>query len=119
MHQFDPIDGTARTMRGHLYFPSQIKRKQQGTMDQRVEKVNHQLKWWTWRRVLVAFAAVFIVLFVGSYIYNWSWTGFHDHGRLWDWLSLLLVPVIVAVLPIWFSMRQSHGSNEASKQQHQ
>ena len=73
-----------------------------------------QLKW-----VVVAIVAVFVVLFVGSYIYNWSWTGFHDHGRLWDWLSLLLVPMIVAVLPIWFSMRQSHGSNETSKQQHQ
>jgi hypothetical protein len=156
-------------------------------MDQRVEKVNRELKWWTWKRVLVttvvvlavlevgtyafnwtwtgfksndtvwdylqllllpialaavpiwfavkeeqqrlwlaqlkwvvvAIVAVFVVLFVGSYSYNWSWTGFHDHGRLWDWLSLLLVPMIVAVLPIWFSMRQSHGSNETSKQQHQ
>ena len=156
-------------------------------MDQRVEKVNRELKWWTWKRMLVAIVvvlailevgtyafnwtwtgfkdndtvwdylqllllpialaavpiwfaaeeeqqrlwlaqlkwvvvaivAVFVVLFVGSYIYNWSWKGFHDHGRLWDWLSLLLVPLIVAVLPIWFSMRQSHGSNETSKQQHQ
>jgi uncharacterized membrane protein len=88
-------------------------------MDQRVEKVNRELKWWTWKWVVVAIVAVFVVLFVGSYIYNWSWTGFHDHGRLWDWLSLLLVPMIVAVLPIWFSMRQSHGSNETSKQQHQ
>ena len=84
-------------------------------MDQRVEKVNRELKWWTWKWVVVAIVAVFVVLFVGSYIYNWFWTGFHYHGRLWDWLSLLLVPMIVAVLPIWFSMRQSHGSNEASK----
>ena len=88
-------------------------------MDQRVEKVNRELKWWTWKRMLVAIVVVLAILEVGTYAFNWTWTGFHDHGRLWDWLSLLLVPMIVAVLPIWFSMRQSHGSNETSKQQHQ
>ncbi|HLL78257.1 MAG TPA: hypothetical protein VKT25_02085, partial [Ktedonobacteraceae bacterium] len=44
---------------------------------------------------------------IGTHAFNWTWTGFRDHGRVWDWLSILLVPVIVAVLPIWYSLRQS------------
>ncbi len=96
-------------------------------MDQRVDKLNRELKplfarelrWWTWKRVLVATVVILAVLFIGSYAYNWQWTGFRDHGRLWDWLSLLLVPVIVTVLPIWYSLRQSPGSDKTGKQHDQ
>ncbi len=52
-------------------------------------------------------------LFFGSYAFNWTWTGFKDHGNLWDWLSLLLVPVIVAGLPIWYSIRQNRSNSES------
>ncbi|MEO8969992.1 MAG: hypothetical protein ABI406_00135 [Ktedonobacteraceae bacterium] len=72
-----------------------------------------QLKW-----VLLISVTLLVVLFIGTYAFNWTWTGFRDHGRLWDWLSLLLVPVIVAVLPIWYSARQSASSDGASKQPH-
>ena len=67
-----------------------------------------QLKW-----VLLAIVVILAVLFIGSYAFNWTWTGFKDHGNLWDWLSLLLVPVIVAGLPIWYSIRQSRSSSES------
>ncbi|HEY6541790.1 MAG TPA: hypothetical protein VIZ18_12665 [Ktedonobacteraceae bacterium] len=69
-----------------------------------------QLKW-----ALLVAVVVLAVLFVGSYAFNWQWTGFHDHGRLWDWLSLLLVPVIVAVLPIWYSIRMSQQSSHTKE----
>ncbi len=72
-----------------------------------------QLKW-----VLLISVALLVVLFVGTYQFNWIWTGFRDHGRVWDWLSLLLVPLIVAVLPIWYSTRQSFSSNGTGEQQH-
>ncbi len=71
-----------------------------------------QLKW-----VLLISVALLVVLFVGTYQFNWTWTGFRDHGRLWDWLSLLLVPLIVAVLPIWYSTRQSSSSDRTREQQ--
>jgi len=73
-----------------------------------------QLKW-----VLATSVVVLAVSLVGTYIYNWTWTGFKDHGNLWDWLNLFLVPVIVAVLPIWVVMRHRHGIEETSKRQHQ
>ncbi|HEV2582455.1 MAG TPA: hypothetical protein VGT44_16480, partial [Ktedonobacteraceae bacterium] len=71
-----------------------------------------QLRW-----VLVAALVVLAVLFVGTYAFNWTWTGFKDHGRVWDWLSLLLVPVSVATLPIWYNIRQSHSSGMSQQAQ--
>ena len=67
-----------------------------------------QLKW-----VLLASIVILAVLFIGTYAFNWFWTGFKDHGTLWDWLSLLLVPITVAALPIWYSIRQSRSNAEA------
>lgn len=82
------------------------------------EKQQHiwleQLKW-----VLVIAVVIVAALFVGTFAYNWTWTGFSDHGHLWDWLQLLLVPVLVAALPIWYSLRQSRRSDETSRQQRQ
>lgn len=71
-----------------------------------------QLRW-----ALVVVLVIFAVLFVGSYAFNWQWTGFQDHGRVWDWLSLLLVPVIVAVLPIWYSIRMSQRRSQTRSEQ--
>ena len=67
-----------------------------------------QLKW-----VFLASVVILAVLFIGTYAFNWFWTGFKDHGNLWDWLSLLLVPVIVAGLPIWYSILQSRSNSES------
>src|SRR6266566_2676160 len=93
----------------------------ENTMDQRVSKstrdeqpsVIRELKWWTWKRMLVTTVVILAVLFIGTYAFNWFWTGFKDHGNLWDWLSLLLVPVTVATLPIWYSIRQSRSNSES------
>jgi hypothetical protein len=67
-----------------------------------------QLKW-----VLLAIIVVLGVLFIGSYAFNWTWTGFKENGSLWNWLELLLVPMIVAVLPIWYIIRQSRSNSES------
>lgn len=42
------------------------------------------------------------VLLVGSYGGGWSWTGFRANGTLWDWLHLLLLPLAVVTLPLWY-----------------
>ena len=63
-------------------------------MEHGVDRVDHSLKpfiarevkWWTWKRVL---------------------------------LAAVLVPVIVAVLPIWYSIRQSSSSGVTGAQQNQ
>ena len=67
-----------------------------------------QLKW-----MLLATIVILAVLFIGSYAFNWTWTGFKGHDTLWDWLTLLLIPVTVAVLPIWYIIRHSSSSDES------
>ena len=49
---------------------------------------------------LGAAAAVLAVLLVGGYALHWQWTGF-DEYRLWDWLHLLVLPVMLVLLPVW------------------
>ncbi len=71
-----------------------------------------QIKW-----VLLGVVVMLVVLFIGTYAYGWQWTGFRDHGRVWDWLGLLLVPIIVAVLPIWYSIRMSQQRSQARSSQ--
>jgi hypothetical protein len=70
-----------------------------------------QLRW-----TLSVTVAVFVLLFVGTFAFNWTWTGFGDHGRLWDWLSLLVVPILVAALPLWYSS-QHHETREQQPSQ--
>jgi uncharacterized membrane protein len=49
-------------------------------------------------------AVLFGVLLWGSYTRHWSWAGINGHtARLWDWLHLLLLPFVLAFLPIWLS----------------
>ena len=83
-------------------------------MDQRVFKstgdeqplVIHELKWWTWKRVLVATLVILVVLEIGTYAFNWTWTGFKANDTVWDWLKLLLLPIALAAVPIWFTAEE-------------
>lgn len=50
-----------------------------------------------------------VVLLLGSYGGGWSWTGFRANGTLWDWLHLLLLPLAVGTLPLWFGAFQERG----------
>ncbi len=47
------------------------------------------------------------VLVVGGYGWGWSWTGFAGNS-LWDWLNLILLPLTVAVVPLWAKTRDTH-----------
>ncbi len=83
-------------------------------MDQRVSKstrdveplVTRDLKWWTWKRVLVATLVILVVLEIGTYAFNWTWTGFKANDTVWDWLKLLLLPIALAAVPIWFTAEE-------------
>lgn len=60
------------------------------------------------RRHRVYLSASFVLLVVaalGGYVGDWGWTGFRGN-TLWDWLHLLVLPVLVAVLPLW--LRTQH-----------
>ncbi|MGZ4599615.1 MAG: hypothetical protein ACXVYY_18020 [Oryzihumus sp.] len=55
------------------------------------------------RRHAVAFGGavgLVAVCALGGYLGGWAWTGFRGN-TLWDWLHLLVLPVVLALLPLW------------------
>jgi uncharacterized membrane protein len=56
---------------------------------------------WTRRRTLLALAALagFGVIVLAGYVIPWAWTGFRDN-TLWDWLHLLLLPLLLPTLVV-------------------
>jgi hypothetical protein len=38
--------------------------------------------------------AAFVAVVLAGYLVPWAWTGFSDN-RVWDWIKLLLLPVLV------------------------
>jgi uncharacterized membrane protein len=56
-----------------------------------------------------AVAALFCVTVAGGYGLGWSWTGFSGNDTVWDWLGLLLLPVVIALLPLWYRTHRRFG----------
>jgi uncharacterized membrane protein len=51
---------------------------------------------------VAAAVALLVVAVYGGYGHHWPWTGINGHtATLWDWLHLVLLPLAVAILPIW------------------
>jgi hypothetical protein len=60
------------------------------------------------RAAYVAGAGLVVVLW-GGYTQGWSWTGFQANGQVWDWLNLLLLPVVLGTIPLWIQYKQYIG----------
>jgi hypothetical protein len=61
------------------------------------------------RDIAYVVAAVVVVALWGGYSRGWRWTGFQTNGQLWDWLNLLLLPVVTASIPLWIQYRRYMG----------
>ena len=58
-------------------------------------------------RLLAATAAfAFAITVVGGYKLGWTWTGFADNNTVWDWLHLLVLPVVLTAAPVWYGTRR-------------
>src|ERR1700680_159240 len=76
------------------------------------------LQWKIWHGMLsvllhiwgLLMLALLVVIIVGS-IFNWPWTGFYTK-TFWDWLQLLIVPSVLAILTVWFNAQNSHSSTD-------
>ena len=42
-----------------------------------------------------------LVLLWGGYVRGWQWTGFQQNKQLWEWMHLLLLPLVVGTVPLW------------------
>jgi hypothetical protein len=58
------------------------------------------------RYVTSVLAVAGLIVLWGGYIGDWQWTGFPANQQLWDWLHLLLLPVVVGTIPLWIK----HGN---------
>ena len=56
-----------------------------------------------------ALAVAVLVALWGGYAQGWKWTGFQANGQLWDWLNLLLLPVVIGTIPLWIQHRDYIG----------
>jgi ABC-type glycerol-3-phosphate transport system permease component len=84
-------------------------------MDQRIEKSGtRSINPWT--VALVVAVLVLVVLVIGGYTLNWTWTGFKGN-TLWDWLELLVLPAALAVAPLWIAAHEKRASRMTSSQQ--
>lgn len=52
--------------------------------------------------VLVGLLVALALVVYGGYGRHWSWIGINGRtATLWDWLHLLLLPLVFAALPTW------------------
>src|SRR5438105_1867989 len=85
----------------------------------------------SWRRqikihpvttVLIALVVALVVLVtLGGYIFHWGWTGFSGNSTsgktLWDWLHLLIIPVVLALGGFWLNQIQKGREQRITQQQ--
>jgi hypothetical protein len=62
-----------------------------------------------WRPVAAILAVALVVVAVGGYQFDWTWTGFQGN-KLWDWLNLLVLPFAVPVAFIWIGVQLEDAS---------
>lgn len=62
------------------------------------------------RGIPIVLAVGLLVILWGGYSEGWQWTGFQANGQLWDWLDLLLLPVLIGALPLWLQYNRYIGS---------
>ncbi|MDQ1364361.1 MAG: hypothetical protein QOE57_403, partial [Acidimicrobiaceae bacterium] len=69
-----------------------------------------------WRATLAAVVVVFVILVVGGYQLDWSWTGFQGN-KLWDWLNLLVLPFAVPAAFIWIGFHLEDERRESRSEE--
>ena len=63
---------------------------------------------WLVTGVAALVSTLLLIEFAGGR--NWAWTGFQDNQHLWDWLHLLLLPVVLSLLPVMGRRRRGRPS---------
>jgi hypothetical protein len=58
------------------------------------------------RWVLPIGVVALCVSVVGGYGFHWAWTGVSGQDQLWDLLHVIVLPIVLATLPIWYRTRE-------------
>src|ERR687898_477166 len=67
----------------------------------------------------IVLALALVLMVICGYLFRWKWTGvMADTGypwrTLWDWLGLLIVPVVLAIGGYLFNSSQNRATQEAT-----
>ena len=80
-----------------------------------------QSRWQPTRRQLlwagVVASAAFLIIVICGYLFEWKWTGLPKR-TLWDWLKLLIVPVVLAFGGYLFNRAESRRAQQEAAEQH-
>src|SRR5712692_7527637 len=77
-------------------------------------KVRQRL-WWVLGGVFLLFCVGFVV---AAYRFGWETTGFLNKS-LWDWLQLLIVPLVLAVVALVFQLANSRTERQIAQQRYE
>jgi len=53
-----------------------------------------------WLALFSGLLVAFVIVVIGGYAFNWTWTGFQGN-TLWDWWHLLLAPFALPIVVTW------------------
>src|SRR5215210_3688063 len=95
-----------------------------------VDQQQQSRRWLTrrqllWIAIIVGVVALLLLIRLG---YTYSWTGFgktkvsqavQPAKTLWDWLGLLIVPVVLAIGGYLFTRSESNATREAAERRAQ
>ena len=59
--------------------------------------------------MVIALVAGWIVTVIGGYALHWTWTGYSGN-TLWDWLQMLLVPLVFPAILLPFLLKWISGN---------
>jgi hypothetical protein len=98
--------------------------------ERRVDHQQNQSRWRPTRRQLLwasgIAALAFLIVVVGGYAFPWDWTGFGQYKvngevqpfkSLWDWLDLLVVPIVLALGGYLFNRSESRRTQKSTDEQ--
>jgi len=99
------------------------------------EMVGRLRSWWQQIKqhpfrsaIIIVLGIGLIVSLIGGYFFNWDWTGlgpytpptkdsnFQRARTLWDWLQLLIVPIMLAVGVFWLNQIQKSRDERIAEQ---
>ena len=67
---------------------------------------------------IATISGVFLLMAaIGGYAFHWTWTGFQNN-TLWDWLTLLILPVALVAARISYHPSKDLAANPATGAQH-
>jgi pentapeptide repeat protein len=81
---------------------------------------NQQLQsWWknNWPVLALVALTVVVATIIGlGYWLKWSWTGL-EAKLVWDWLELLLIPLVLALAALWFNGQTRKFDQELARRE--